>query len=169
MSQLVMRPLEHLMIIKKLGVVAVVAASLIAASFAQAGPREENAVKARQGYYQMVLFDFGPLAGMLKGEVAFDADVAKTHAAGLKALADFDVDRLFLPASSNTDLAGKTRALPTIWESREKFAELNKAWRDQATAVLASVDQGEGAFKAEVAKLGGTCQACHDDYRAKSF
>jgi cytochrome c556 len=154
---------------KKLGVIAVIATSLFATTIATAGPREENAVKARRGYFQMVLFDFGPLAGMLKGQVPFDADVAKTHATGLNALADYDVDRLFLDGTSNADMAGKTRLLPAALENREKFAQLNKAWRDQAAALLASVDKGESAFKAELAKLGGTCKACHDDYRAKDF
>ena len=157
------------MMIKKLGVIAVIATSLFATTIATAGPREDNAVNARRGYFQMMLFDFGPLAGMLKGEIAFDAGVAKTHATGLNALADYNVDRLFIQGTSNADMAGKTRLLPAALENREKFADLNMAWRAQAAAVLASVDQGESAFKAEVAKLGGTCKACHDDYRAKDF
>lgn len=147
----------------------VVALCMAGVGMAEAGPREDNAVKARRGYYQMLLWDFGPMTQVLKGEVAFDAAVAKNHAQGLAALADFNVDRLFMTGSSKDDKAGATRALPAIWTQRDRFTQLQTEWQDKARALLASVDEGEAAFKQRVADLGQTCKACHDDFRARDF
>jgi len=134
-----------------------------------AGPREDNAIKARRGYYQMMLWDLDPVEFMLKGTQPWDAAAAKRHAQGMKALADFDIDRLFVPGTSNADAKGQTRALPAIWEQREEFARLNREWRAQAATLLTAADTGREAFNKELVTLGGTCKACHDKFRAKDF
>lgn len=144
-------------------------AAAIVTTTALAGPREDNAVKARRGYFQMMLWDLDPAEMMLKGELEWDAAAARRYALGMKELSDFGVDRLFVPGTSNADLPGATRALPEIWESRSKFTDLNTKWQAQARALVAAADQGQDAFNAELKKLGSTCKACHDDFRAKDF
>lgn len=144
-------------------------AMIVTATLTLAGPREDNAVKARRGYYQMMLWDLDPAETMLKGDLPWDEVAAKRYARGMKELSDFGVDRLFVPGTSNADLPGATRALPAIWQNRDRFARLNSAWQEQARALLAASDQGQEAFNAELLKLGQTCKACHDDFRAKDF
>ena len=144
-------------------------AGALAASVAAAGPREENAVKARRGYYQMLIWDLDPIEQMLKGEIAWAPAAAKRHAEGIAALADFDVDRLFVPETSIDDMKGETRALPGIWRDRDKVARLNEEWRTQAAALVSAADRGQDMFNEELVKLGNACKACHDEFRAKEF
>ena len=140
-----------------------------AAAVAIAGPREDNAVEARRGYYQMLIWDLDPIEQMLKGEIDWDAATAKRHAEGIAALADFEVDRLFVPETSIDHMKGDTRALPVIWEKRDEVRRLNEEWRVQAKALLAAADQDRDVFNEELLKLGNTCKACHDEFRAKEF
>lgn len=144
-------------------------AGAFAVSAAEGGPREENAVKVRRGYYQMLIWDLDPIEQMLKGDIAWEPVAAKRHAEGIAALADFEVDRLFVPETSIDDMKGETRALPAIWEDREKVARLNEEWRAQAAALVSAADQGKDMFDQELIKLGNTCKACHDEFRAKEF
>lgn len=154
---------------KKLVLLVGAAATVVAGTLALASPREDNAIKARRGYYQMMLWDLDPAELMLKGDLEWDAEAAQRYALGMKELSDFGVDRLFVTGTSNVDKPGATRALPAIWENRSKFSELNAAWQAQARALLAASGQGQDAFNAELTKLGQTCKACHDDFRAKEF
>lgn len=144
-------------------------AGAFAVTAVEAGPREENAVKARRGYYQMLIWDLDPIEQMLKGEIAWEPAAAKRHAEGIAALADFEVDRLFVPETSIDDMKGETRALPALWQDREKVTRLNEEWRLQATALVSAADQGRDVFNEELIKLGNTCKACHDEFRAKEF
>lgn len=155
--------------IRNLTLLIAAGAATVAATLALAGPREDNAVKARRGYYQMMLWDLDPAEMMLKGDLEWDAEAAKRYALGMKELSDFGVDRLFVNGTSNVDLPGATRALPAIWQNRARFSELNADWQAQARALLAAADQGQDAYNAELTKLGQTCKACHDDFRAKDF
>jgi len=73
------------------------------------------------------------------------------------------------PGTSNADLPGKTRALPAIWENLAAFQEKGMAYRDAVVALNTVAGTGAEALAPAVGKLGGTCKACHDDYRAKDF
>jgi cytochrome c556 len=67
------------------------------------------------------------------------------------------------PTGSET---GITKAKPNIWTERAKFDAAGKKSFEAATAMVEAAksgkaDQAEAAFKA----LGGTCKACHDDFK----
>lgn len=67
------------------------------------------------------------------------------------------------PAGSDS---GETKAKPAIWTDRAKFDEAGKKAFGAALALVdaaktGNVEQSTNAFKA----LGGTCKACHDDFR----
>jgi len=59
----------------------------------------DDAIKARQSYYQLVKHNAGVLFGMAKGKIEYDADKASVHAANLDALAKMSVSSLW-PAGS---------------------------------------------------------------------
>lgn len=145
-----------------LGVAAVAAASTVAVA-------NENAVAARRGYYQMVLFSFGPLSGMAKGDVAYDAAMAQKHADELKALAAFGSGRYFVPGTSNEDMPGKTRALPAIWAAGSDVGDKASAFSAAIDKLAAAASGGKDALTAAVGDLGAACGACHKAFRAKDF
>lgn len=91
-----------------------------------------KAIKARQGFMQLVVWNAGPLFGMAKGEVAYDASVAAANAANMKALSQYSFSGLFLDGTSKDDRPGKTRALSDIWADKSKFEQ---AYKDFGAAV----------------------------------
>lgn len=100
------------------------------------------------------------LSGMAKGEMAFDA--AKANAA----VATIAEQGMMVPAlfeANETD--PETEALPAIWENWDDFAKKSDDMVMAAKGVAEISDQG--AIGAALGQIGGTCKACHDDYRKK--
>ena len=145
------------------------AAAIAAAPFAAVAEDspQDIALEARQGYFQMLGANMGTLAGMAKGDVAYDEAQAVLAATNINALSRYVVPMHFIDGTSNADLADKTEALPAIWTDRagfeEKFADLQKA----ADGIPEAVKGGQDKVGPVVQALGATCKACHDTYRAK--
>ncbi|MEQ8665108.1 MAG: cytochrome c [Rhodospirillales bacterium] len=135
----------------------------------QAADPLEGVVKARQGYFQLVLLNAGTLFGMAKGDVAYDADKAQTAADNLVLLSSMDTSALWAAGTSKEEMPGKTRALKAIWDTwpavTEKVAAFKKATADMADFAGAGVE----GIQANAGALGGACKGCHDDFRAKDF
>ena len=87
-------------------------------------------------------------------------------AAATIAQASQNVGTLFPPGSGPE--AGKTHALPAVWEKPQDFAAKAHDFQQAATAFDAAAKSGDvAAVKARFEALGKTCKACHDGYRAK--
>ena len=67
-----------------------IAATGAIATSAFADGHLDKAVKARQGFMQVVAFQLGPLGAMAKGEMDYDAELAAANAANLQALANMN-------------------------------------------------------------------------------
>ncbi len=130
---------------------------------------EEKAVKARRGYYQLVLHNAGPLFGMAKGDVSYNAEMATTAANNLKALAGMNVGSMWPAGSDNEALPGKTRALPKIWADFPGVGEKAKAFGAAVDGLVANAGGGLDSLRGAVGPLGASCKGCHDNYRAKDF
>jgi cytochrome c556 len=145
----------------------------LAASFAPASPVQaaeaDKVLAARQGLMQIVVREAGPLFGMAKGEIAYDAGMAQDRATSLAAIAGYDFDRLFPEGTAKPDLTGKTRALPAIWEDRDGFRAAYQEMQEAAAALAADAGKGKDAMTAAVQALGKSCGNCHEDYRAEDF
>ncbi len=62
----------------------------------------------------------------------------------------------------------KTRALPAIWERKAEFDGHAKKMEEAGLALVAAVEAGDAAQVGELMKAaGGSCKACHTDFRAK--
>lgn len=129
----------------------------------------EKAIMARQGYMQVVVWEAGPLFGMAKGEVPYDAAQATANAANLNAIAQYDVGRLFIEGTSKADRPGKTRALADIWADLPKFAQALNDWRAAVAVVAAEAGKGQAELAAAVGEMGKTCGNCHKPFRADEF
>lgn len=144
---------------------ATVALSLLAAP-ALAGPKEE-AVEARQGQYKLMKANMGVLAGMAKGEIEYDAEKAKMHAANLAALGKNNIGFLYVPGTSTDEMAGKTRALPNIWTDMAGVGAVAKKYGAAVAALQPVAGEGRAALGKAVGAVGAGCKGCHDTYRAK--
>ena len=125
------------------------------------------ALKARQGFYNMLAVNMGTLAGIAKGDIAYDESLARHAAANLQALGQYDVTIHFLDGTSRADLgAERTAALPAIFANRDDFAAKLAGLREATTGAADAVGD-QAAVGALVGKAGAACKACHDSYRGK--
>ncbi|MCK8464570.1 cytochrome c [Aliiroseovarius sp. S1339] len=98
------------------------------------------------------------LSEMSKGEAPFDAAIAD---ASVAIMAEKGV---LIPAkfeANETDPA--TEALPAIWENFEDFVKKSEDMVMIASSMGPIGD--EAALGAALGQIGGTCKACHRDYR----
>ncbi|WP_295047676.1 cytochrome c [uncultured Paracoccus sp.] len=124
----------------------------------------ESAIEARHGFMTMLGINMGQLAGMAKGDVAYDEALASRAAANIVALTQYDAAGLFIPGTSSAD-SDDSDALPAIWESPDDFGAKFAALSEAAAGSPDAVKGGQGNLGPVLQKLGGTCKACHDDYR----
>jgi cytochrome c556 len=153
----------------KLVAVTAAAVTLLAATGASHADKLEDAVKARQSYYQVVKFNAGPLFAMMKGSMDYDAETAQTHANNLKTLTALKNGAMWPKGSSKSDLPGKTRALAAIWEAGSTVGEKGAAYRKAVAELAEAAGQSKDAMAPKVRALGASCSACHKEYRAKEF
>jgi len=149
--------------------------SLFAAAFATALPvlamadSADDAIKARQGYWQVVSHNAGMLFGMAKGAIPYDAATASAHASNLAALSNMTTTSMWPAGSDNVAKAGKTRALPVLWETFPAVMDKHNAFIAAANTLAANAGNGADALSANIGPLGASCSGCHDTYRAKNF
>ena len=158
--------------LKILSAVAVCSAVLLGSMIAvtpSVADTEDKAIATRQGYMKLVVWEAGPLFGMAKGDVAYDAGAAATHAANLKVISQYPVTGLFLAGTSKADRPGKTRAKADIWQDRAKFEAAFDDWRAAVAALAEVAGDGQPALAAAVGDLGKACGGCHKPFRHKDF
>lgn len=142
---------------------AVAAVSISVSGFASGEHAHDH--EAHEGIYKERADTMKSLGGaakstgaMLKGEVPFD--LAKAQAAGqLVADKAKTLPGLF-PEGTN---AGKSEALPIIWEDWEGFTAAANLLSERAGALAAAEDQK--AVGAAFGAMVKTCGGCHKKYR----
>lgn len=128
--------------------------------------RSEPLQSLRQSYFALVGMTFGPMGDMVKGKIEWNGDQFAAWASDLAAVSSVSVERGFAPGSDK----GKTRAKPAIWENPNDFAEKLAAFRTEAAALAVAAKTGDqAAATAQFKKTGGTCKACHDEYKARNY
>lgn len=145
---------------------AAIVAAFPAVSFADA---IEDAIKARQGFYQLVKANAGPLFGMAKGDVAYDAAQAQTFANNLLTLSQMDNSALWPAGSDKSAQPGKTRALPVAWETYPAIMDKHNAWKAAVADLAAVAGTDVDGLRSKIGDLGKSCKGCHDTYRAEDF
>lgn len=128
---------------------------------------KKDAIKARQGEMHLRSFNAGPLFGMAKGKMPYDAKMANKLAANLKLMLDLDNGRAWMQGTSNEDYPDDTTALPKIWKTWPKIADYGKDYAKAVNELAAVAGNGQDALKEKVKGLGKACKSCHDDFRKK--
>jgi cytochrome c556 len=141
------------------------AAMAATAQPAPPSPEEQaaNAIDLRQSALKLLGYNMGPMGGMLRGNVPFDAAVVQTNAGHIAALGEMIPD-LFAADTSSFDL--ETEALDRIWGNKDAFDEKAMDLVTAANAAAEAAASGnESQTKAAMGRVGQACGACHDDYR----
>jgi len=145
-----------------------VAAALSVSSISIAD-EAEDAIEARQGYYQVARHNMGGLVAMAKGDVEYDAEQAAIYAENLDILTQLKNETMWPEGTSKEDMPGKTRALAKIWTTYPEIAEKSKDWKEAVARLAVSAGNGLDALRADIGAVGDSCKACHEEFRAKDF
>jgi cytochrome c556 len=134
----------------------------VTASAALASPLQQ-AIAARQAGYKEVG------KSMRAAKQALDkGDVAAVRGPANQIAALSGQAPRWFPAGSGPQ-AGRTQAKPAIWQQRADFDAKMRNFGLAAKAFQAAAAGGDlNAMKAAHGRLGQTCGACHEPYRAKN-
>lgn len=123
--------------------------------------KPEDGIKYRKAALTVMATHFGRVAAMANGRMPFDAVAIASNAAIAESMSK-------LPFHGFVDLSdkGETKARPEIWTDRAKFNAAGEKMQSEM-GKLAVVAKGGNidAIKAQAGTTGGTCKACHDDFR----
>ncbi|WP_099827827.1 c-type cytochrome [Oceaniglobus indicus] len=120
----------------------------------------DDPVKARQTLMKTVGAQTKILGAQAKAGDAFDPEAARAAAMTLAEAAGQ------VPAAFETEaLDGETEAVPAIWENYDDFTQ--KATALETSAMAAADASSAAEMGTAMQTIGGTCKACHEDYRQK--
>jgi cytochrome c556 len=95
-----------------------------------------QAVKARQGQFNIMALNLGILGGMARGTVDYDAEAAQAAADSLVAVSNISQPALW-PAGTDTMSIDGTRAMPAIWDNLDDVLAKWASFGEAATAMAA--------------------------------
>ena len=96
----------------------------------------------------------------------FAAQMAAENAALVNALAKLP----FTAFGEGTDKGLPNRAKPEIWKDAAKFKAASEKMIVEVGKLDAAAKAGNlDAIKAAMGAVGGSCKACHDDFRAERY
>jgi cytochrome c556 len=123
----------------------------------------QRTIEYRQSALYLLGWNIGPIAGMVRGEIPFDAKAVELRAMRLAQIAPMIAEGF--PADSQT--GAPTKAKPAIWENMDDFKS-KAATLEQATAKFAETAKtGDPKLVAAgLGEVGNACKACHDRYKA---
>lgn len=155
-----------------LGLAAALSVSTFATFAAEPAPptpeqAAKNGIEARQGLFKVLSTAMGPIGGMMRNRVPFDAAVVEKNATRIEVLAGM-IPEMFQNDTRKFHTNVKTAALDGIWSSQADFKtkadDLAKAAHNLATVAKG----GDKAKTLEAAgAVGKACGNCHDQFRAK--
>ncbi len=147
---------------KSLGLLLAISIAATNTAFAQA--TAEQAIHYRQSAFEVLLWNWMPMSAMVRGKVPYDKAKFGLHAGRVSVIAT----QLLEGFPKGSDKGAKTEAKPEIWTKFADFQSKMTALQNES-ATLAKLAQGAdfNAIKAQFAKVGGTCKACHDNYKSE--
>jgi len=148
--------------------VATVFTVLATGAIANSATSEKHAKKAtelRQSIFSLLGSNMGPLGGMARGKVPFDAEKVGKHALRINQLSMMIADYTRTDTSKHKV---NTEALDDIWTKPDNFAKrIKDLTLASANLQKAAAAGDEGAIKKAIGGVGRTCGGCHDDFKAE--
>jgi len=142
-------------------VAAGLAGSMLALPSAAQFAKPEDAIRYRKAAFTVMATHFGRVAAMANGRIPFDAKAAADNAE----LATIVSKLPYAGFVAGSD-KGETKAEPKIWTETDKFNAAAAKMQEEMAKLNAAAKTGNmDAIKAAVGATGGSCKACHDNYR----
>lgn len=151
------------MIKKMLAVSAVLALGVGIAAESLAQVKPDVLVKQRQAKMMLQGKYLGPIGGMLKGNIPYNADTVALNATFLENLSRMAWDG-FDPSTSGV----KSRAKPEIYKDMAKFkAAADTLEAEAAKLGAAARAKNEAGVRAAFGGVAKACGSCHDAFQEK--
>ena len=143
-----------------------VVATLASSAMAQVKP--EDAIKFRQSGYAFMAWNMGRIKANVEGGQFNKEEVIKA-ANAIQAIANSGMGALYLPGTDKGTGWEKTRVKPAFFTDKEGVTKVAMAFNKEANEMAKVAATGDvAAIREQVGKLGGTCKACHDDFKIKN-
>jgi cytochrome c556 len=127
----------------------------------------KQSIETRQGLLKVLSFSMGPVGGMLRNRVPFDAAVAEKSATRIAQLGAILPDLFQNDTRKYTGV--KTAALDGIWASQADFKSKADDLVKAANELAAAAKGGDKAATLKAAgAVGKACGNCHDSFRVKT-
>ena len=142
-------------------------------TLAMAAMKPEDAIHARQSIMRVMGLNFGPIAHMAQGKIAFDKKVFTANALRLESVWEMNPTGRFFPKGTDkpipgSKIAGYTNAKPEIWSEPAKFKKAAQHANGAIMKLAQAARSGdEDAMKSAAGGVGKACKGCHDDFHAK--
>ncbi|MFM1887425.1 MAG: hypothetical protein RL026_2582 [Pseudomonadota bacterium] len=131
-----------------------------------ADEQAKQAIETRQGLFKVMGYSMGPVGGMMRNRVPFDAAVAQKSAERIAQLGAMITD--LHQADTRKHTGTKTGALDGIWNSQADFKAKADELVKAANELAAAAKTGDKAATLKAAGgVGKACGSCHDAYRSK--
>jgi cytochrome c556 len=128
--------------------------------------KPEDAIKYRQGAFTVMATHLGRIGAMTSGRAPFDARIAAENAALVSTLSKLP----FTAFPEGSDKGMPNRAKPEIWKEAAKYKAAAEKMQAEVGKLDAAAKAGNlDALKAAMGAVGGSCKACHDDFRAEKY
>jgi cytochrome c556 len=120
----------------------------------------------RQSLFALLGANFGPMSSMMKGEIPWNDEQFIKWSEDLARAASLDIERGFPPGSEG----GRTRAKPELWSNMDDFSAKVADMRRETVLMVEVARSGDKKeILKQFQKTGGTCKACHDEYKSKDY
>ncbi len=137
--------------------------SLTSNVFAQVKP--EDQIKFRKAAYSFASWNMGKIKANLEG--TYDAAQVKAAAEAIAAVSGSGLGALFGPGTDKSIGGQKTSVKPEMFQKGDEVAKLAGDFAAASNELVKAVDSGDvAAVKAAHGKVGATCKACHDQFKA---
>jgi cytochrome c556 len=131
---------------------------------ADTAPRPDAVIGYRQAVFKIILWNYQPLAEMVRGRRPFDGAEFRKRSTRLAFLAQQLRDG-FTPGS---DAGAMTDARPEIWTQRADFdAKLEDLVRETKALRETAKSGDEARIKEQFSRTSNACKSCHDKYRSE--
>jgi cytochrome c556 len=141
---------------------ALIAGITLFTSFADAQVKPADALRYRKSAYHVLIWNWMPLANAVRGKSPYNKAEFERYSARVAQVAPMLLEGF--PAGSGV---GKTEAKPEVWTNWADFQLKMKAFETESAALALLAKGGDfEKIKVQFGKVGGTCKACHDKYKA---
>ncbi len=128
--------------------------------------KPEDAIKFRKAGYNFMSWNMGKIKASVEG--TFNRDEVVRSAQAIAAVANSGMGALYLPGTDRDHGDQKTRLKSEFFQEPERVREIAMNFNAQANELAKVAASGNPtAVAAQFKRVGDSCKACHDRYRAK--